>query len=864
MRIGKVFENRLSDETITAISRIERIFNAVGMKPYYFPEYTLHGKFHVESVLSHAVNLITKETLEILDDKSIDALVLGICLHDIGMFISEDGFHSLLKDSMWSNLYDKFICDLKNADGKELDKIFGAILESDPKRDNVAERRLNMYDKSNIYSVGEFLRKHHHELAYYIAVNGFPKNGEPLFILEKDGYEQLIGYVAKAHRGNIRSIVDEIEKQGLTNKFQNYSPRNIPIVFLMSVIWIADEIDDKNEYRAPKLHEELKGIENEFSRKQWVDNRCVFEPQFNYDMSCIYVEAKPESSTQYLRIDGYCKKVQHALDDSWAVITEYHGKKYDLSIHRVKSNIYFIENYDFLPEDASLRINPEIAKLLVKPLYNDNPSYGIRELLANAIDACREREILDSEYTGTAQIICTLNAFDETFTIADNGVGMTGDVIIKYFMTVGASFRESNSWKQDFMGKDGRGRVERFGRFGIGILSAFLLGREIEVTTRHWQDTSGKGYRFIARLDGDCPDVEHVSCDFGTKIKIKVTDLVYEDKTTRTTFLFSEYIKYEFGIPHYPFDYPKCLYRISDSNDSLMPHQVYYYISEKMLEIKRFDIFEMKIGSLLSTGHYPINGQYFDTKAPIDFSLQSEASNEICKYNFMGFPSTTGHSSKFGFDNSWLTNSKSFTCAKIEKMFYNGMSVRLDDSIHDDNRHIDDENCNPLYISIDDSNAAVSLDLQKSRILDCEALNSIKRFHGFLLIMYPLTLEAIDSATLYDLLNKYPYDEIIKRDVASAPEKRKIGDIEIAHTMHEIPILRSSDFIFAYDIKYYSPDHDKKNTLIPYVYEAIIEWFEVAPGYEQNYEIPHNIEERKCKYQKAFIEYEKYITKSDI
>ena len=846
MNIDEKFINKLSSSAKISIERIVDLLNELG-NPYYFPEYTIHGKKHIEKVLEHSAKIISAKSFKKLNSKSIDVLVLGICIHDLGMFITKAGFNSLLMDSIWSKRYEGFVKKLKNASGKELDRIFGAVVENDPKKSEVEERRLNMFETSNIFAVGEFIRDYHHELAYHIAINGFPKEDVSIKLVDDD-YKEFIGYVAKAHRGDIRDIVKEV---GFNAK-QEYSPRGIPIVFLMTVIWVADEIDDKNYYRAPKLRQELQGVRNIYSQQQWADNSCVFEPTFNVNQSLVYVDTNPVNTTQYLRIEKYCKKIQNALDASWAILAEYYGKNYELTIHRVASTLY--ENKDkfdaeFLTEDASLRVNPDIVKLLVNPLYENNPAYGVRELLSNAIDACREREILDENYMGQAKIVCTLDAFSKIFTITDNGVGMTSDIIVKYFMNVGASFREDYDWKKDFVDGNGIGKVARFGRFGIGVLAAFLLGKEIEVTTRHWKDNSGYGYNFKAHLDGTIPDVSRIECDYGTTISIKIPTLVYQDKTIKTNILFSEYVKYEYAIPHYVFKYPLCQYIINDSNSSITIDEIYYYDSNKYFEIIHYDAFDLKIGSLLNIGHYP----FFRVDSPSDsdkyFSL-SDANAPMGKYSPSDVIASGSHSSRK--INPWeITN---FTHAKIEKVFYNGMAIRLDDRLSDITP-FSDEQCMPLYININDLNFATSLNLQKSNMLDSSVLDSILKFHGFLTIMYHLTR---DTDSLKGLHNLFPYADIVKHDESLITEKIEGLQIESNLGFIKMPVVSSGDFAFIYNIDYYL-SRPKEIFMTWYIYEAIIEWLEVAPGYEQNYEIPHDIEERKRKFPKAFTEFSKYL-----
>ena len=84
-----IYNDGLNDE--------EKITNYFEMSPFYFDEYTLHGARHISAVLEYADRLITESTYNKLKEKDISALVLGIFLHDLGMFIKESGLKHLLQ-----------------------------------------------------------------------------------------------------------------------------------------------------------------------------------------------------------------------------------------------------------------------------------------------------------------------------------------------------------------------------------------------------------------------------------------------------------------------------------------------------------------------------------------------------------------------------------------------------------------------------------------------------------------------------------------------------------------------------------------------------------------------------------------------
>ena len=105
----------------------------------------------------------------------------------------------------------------------------------------------------------------------------------------------------------------------------------------------------------------------------------------------------------FSKVTKWVKSVQQELDLCWAIISEFYNvNTIQFSIRRISSNMLKEEaiegiQEEFYPAEVYFDTNPDISKLFVKPLYGDDPKYGVRELVQNAVDACREREVIEKE-----------------------------------------------------------------------------------------------------------------------------------------------------------------------------------------------------------------------------------------------------------------------------------------------------------------------------------------------------------------------------------------------------------------------------------------------------------------------------------
>jgi molecular chaperone HtpG len=121
-----------------------------------------------------------------------------------------------------------------------------------------------------------------------------------------------------------------------------------------------------------------------------------------------------------------------------------------------------------------------IIELLSGHLYS-GPQVFVRELLQNAVDALTARTQLDPSWpTGEAGRI-TLEVWNPraaqpTLVVRDDGIGLTEQEVHTFLATIGlSSKRDEANWDDP---------TDFIGRFGIGLLSCFVVSEEIVVITK--------------------------------------------------------------------------------------------------------------------------------------------------------------------------------------------------------------------------------------------------------------------------------------------------------------------------------------------------------------------------------------------
>ncbi|MGZ9587284.1 HSP90 family protein [Paenibacillus marinisediminis] len=116
-----------------------------------------------------------------------------------------------------------------------------------------------------------------------------------------------------------------------------------------------------------------------------------------------------------------------------------------------------------------------MINILSNHLYS-SPRVYLRELLQNATDAIRAREQVDQSFSSRITVEVLDDPNSPSLMIEDNGIGLTEEDIHQFLAMIG----HSSKTDQDFIGSE----TSFIGRFGIGLLSCFMVSDEIVVLTQ--------------------------------------------------------------------------------------------------------------------------------------------------------------------------------------------------------------------------------------------------------------------------------------------------------------------------------------------------------------------------------------------
>ena len=205
----------------------------------------------------------------------------------------------------------------------------------------------------------------------------------------------------------------------------------------------------------------------------------------------------------------------------------------------------------------------QLLDLMVNSIYT-NQEIFLRELIANASDAIDKvkfesltnLEMLEGDKD--FEISLDVDPEEGTFTIKDNGIGMTYDEVIENIGTIAQS--GTKKFLNQLKNKKDDEEIDLIGQFGVGFYSAFMVADRVTLTTRGPEED--KGVRWESQGDGTYTIEEVDKDNRGTTIKLHLreeftdSDQPETDFTNRYTIKnlvkkYSDYVRYPIKMKFY-------------------------------------------------------------------------------------------------------------------------------------------------------------------------------------------------------------------------------------------------------------------------------------------------------------------------
>lgn len=400
------------------------------------------------------------------------------------------------------------------------------------------------------------IRRNHHNRSENYVLN---KANTDYFKIDNTSainFKKIVASIARSHGEDFNWIKENIDTS------EEYGIDTVNPLFISCLLRLGDYLDFDSRRTPYCLYDflQLKAA----SYEEWKKHFPITNYKKVNEQKQIYFAGTCESPEVYHQILKYFRNIEDEIKKGKELL-ENCSEKYELDIEEHILNKIKHETFSTVDLQYKMDYVSVSTLLMGENLYSDK-SVVIRELLQNSIDACLvKKELCDKKslsYNPEIKILLTEN----DFSIEDNGIGMTKNTIENYFLCVGKSFYNSESYVNL------KCSYQPISHYGIGFLSCFLLSDKVDVTTIPYEDKNIL-YKFtVEKNDRDVgiKTIDQENECSGTKISF--------DRKNVTDILNAEYLKKYIEELFFHIPVPINIY----SDDSLL-----YSIEERKIDMKK-------------------------------------------------------------------------------------------------------------------------------------------------------------------------------------------------------------------------------------------------------------------------------------
>ncbi|MCD4652402.1 ATP-binding protein [bacterium] len=447
-RIYKVLQERESyfiakiDDLVPIVK--DRLATQV---PKIFPEYTLHNLEHSIRVAEYIPDLVTD--IKKFNDFELALMLLSALLHDLGMALGKQDIASIKNDNYSNTENVKFLV---------YEKLYG-------------EKALP-----------EIIRQYHAEFSSTILETDENYRGK--FVIQEPrgvSFCEDLCLLCMAHTKDNLWIIENVSDHNIKGEY-DYNLR-----YIAYLLRIADMLDIDQSRTPYELYTLInpKGLsDTEWRQHFTVTNIKKVEENKRTGKNDIVFYGESSDIKIHRKLLTYVKWLNEELGNFNEFCLQLDNDKFtnhlsDRVLTRIKTKGFTISDYKL-----SLDFKSITELLMGENIYGDK-RIGLREIVQNSIDACLVRKEIEIKRATNYTPLITIRVNNDTnsFTISDNGIGMSEEIIKKFFLNIGKSYYKSDLFKLNDL------EYKPIGAFGIGFLACFMLSEDVKIESRYYKES---------------------------------------------------------------------------------------------------------------------------------------------------------------------------------------------------------------------------------------------------------------------------------------------------------------------------------------------------------------------------------------
>lgn len=415
-----------------------------------FDNYTNHDIGHSFNVIKYMCDAVSD--LNELSDLEIAIIIFVGLLHDIGMVVSNEEKEKIKKDEYALSKYN-FASVLNNCNGNEMLAIQEIVrpIHALRSQEYISDK---ISDKKSLFSVP--------------GINGVY-------------FDKIVGEICVAHNEEFEWIKLNLSNDVVLGEY-SLNPQYIAILLRLA------DLLDVDSSRAPDYLYKLiapTGISDDEWKQHFIITNLNKIKDTEKNVKYIEFYGETADAKIHRKLLNYIDWIKKEVENATAFLNENPREKYHLSISTNIRNYIKPRNFEFSNFKLSLDYKSITNLLMGENIYNDKKC-GLREIIQNSIDACKlmkeeSRFLEEYKYNDyQPEIVIRIDSSKKSVSIFDNGIGMSFDIIKKYFLNVGVSYYNSKDCKY-------RGySYVPIGNYGIGFLACFMLSNNVQIKSKRF------------------------------------------------------------------------------------------------------------------------------------------------------------------------------------------------------------------------------------------------------------------------------------------------------------------------------------------------------------------------------------------
>ncbi|MFJ7334871.1 ATP-binding protein [Streptomyces sp. NPDC101116] len=487
-----------------------------------FDQYTKHDISHIEAMLEKLEWLIPDATKSRLTAADWLLIVLSAYFHDLGMLVTKDEYAKRYESGFEQFRSDILLTD--DADGRDYAARLTGLSDEEKER----------------FLYQEFVRENHAlRVKNWILGVDVPTAGVCTAVL--DEVQRILAPLDPVFRDDLAQVCESHHLDDLydttiypVQQYYGNDPQESANVQYAAVLLRTIDLLHITRDRTPSITFRVLNPSDPISQIEWAKQMAVravkpfwgLDPEGNRSETAprdtIAIFAKFTDGDGFFGLTSYIRFAAKQLRQShdWiqrsnvanGIDYQFPWKYIDTS--RIQAKGFLTQTFQF-----SLDQTKVLDLLTGHTLYNDT-DVVLRELIQNSLDAVRLQHGEESDSAGRVWV--TWNPASRILEVCDNGSGMTQAIIENNLLKAGSSRYQDTEFRKkhpDFT---------PISRFGIGVLSTFMVADEVEILTCHPEEDEARqmslrsvhGEYLVRTLNKS--EIDHRIAPHGTCVRLKI------------------------------------------------------------------------------------------------------------------------------------------------------------------------------------------------------------------------------------------------------------------------------------------------------------------------------------------------------